>query len=129
VVSEKGRYSLASQEAPLNGVDRVDRRGFDDQPAQQDIDKTGIPDSENGKRKSKWAVNSDASVDRALTATDSHKSLAENEDLHDSQRVNAVNGSCIEIAARVALDPSDPGPIPPCLLRAPKAARADNQSS
>jgi hypothetical protein len=24
---------------------------------------------------------------------------------------------------------SDPGPIPPCLLRAPKAARADNQSS
>lgn len=123
VVSEKGRYSLASQEAPLNVVDRVDRRGFDDQPAQQDIDKSGIPDSENGKRKSKWAVNSDASVDRALTATDSHRSLAENEDLHDSQRVNAVNGSYREMAQCIALDPSDPGPIPDFLLRAPKAER------
>src|SRR5262249_34116024 len=53
VVSEKGRYSLASQEAPLNAVDCVDRRGFDDQPTQQAIDKSGMPDPENGKRKSK----------------------------------------------------------------------------
>jgi AAA domain len=113
VVSEKGRYSLASQETPQNAVDRVDRRGFDDQPPQQANDDSGISDSENGKRKSKRVVNGDASVDRALTATDSHKSVADNADLDDGQRVNAVNGSFR----------SDPGPIPDCLLRAPKVAR------
>src|SRR6478672_7344285 len=68
-------------------------------------------------------VNGRSTVNRALTATDSHRSLADNADLGDSQRVNAVNGSCREIGVRVALDPSDPGPIPDCLLRAPKVAR------
>src|SRR5262245_14774476 len=93
VVSEKGRYSLASQEVHLNAVDRVDRRGFDDQPTQQGIDESGILDSENGQRKSKRAVNGDASVDRTLTATDGHRSLIDNADFDHGQRVNAVNGS------------------------------------
>src|SRR5262249_44925665 len=119
-VSEKGRYSLASQEVPLNAVDRVDRRGFDDQSAQQTIDKSGRLDSENGQRKSKRAVNGDASVDRALTATESHRSLVDNADLDASQRVNAVNGPDIETTAPVALDPSDPGPFQPILSRPPQ---------
>jgi hypothetical protein len=40
---------------------------------------------------------------------------SDNVDLHDSQRVNAVNGSYREMAGRIALHPSDPGPIPDCL--------------
>ena len=93
LVSEKGRYSLPSQDNSLNASNRVNRSGFDHASASQDIENSRTSDSDAVTSNGYRSVTCDVIGNRAVTAADSHNLLPDDTDFENGYRVNAVTGA------------------------------------
>jgi AAA domain len=118
VAAGRGFYALRDGD-PLNPVDVVDKGPFGSEKDNETSDNFAVSAQDQHQRKHQQKINGPRSVDVPVDEAGTSKSLADKVDTCQHQQINDING--VEHVG--ALDPRDPGPIPECLLRAPKLAR------